>query len=115
MNTHNSNINNDESDQTGLTTLRRLSYVLLAGNLFCLVVMFGPDSNYLSANAKLEIPFIDSTINARLFLIFFPLCLITINLYAQLLINSLMQNDCEERESSKSSCDPPQTIVYGPC
>jgi uncharacterized protein YjbI with pentapeptide repeats len=113
VNTPNAQNPDKAGPQPGSATLRRMSYVLLAGNLFCLVVMFGPDSNYLSANAKLEIPFIESTISAKLFLIFFPIFLISVNLYAQLLINALMRSDAAASGAAEKTGALPSVDVSG--
>ena len=55
----------DSNETNGLVSLRRISYFLLGCNLFCLIVLIGPDSTIPAANAKLDIPLIDSTISSR--------------------------------------------------
>jgi uncharacterized protein YjbI with pentapeptide repeats len=103
----------EDTKTNGLVSLRRISYFLLGCNLFCLIVLIGPDSTILAANAKLDIPLIESTISARVFIIFFPLCMIFVNIYAQLMINSMLRKVCETNKALPRTMDSAVTEITG--
>ena len=90
MGDQNSSKIKEETTAIDLTTIRRLSYLLLGGNLFCYIVLFGPDTTFIPADAVLRVPMFGADVSAKVFLIFFPICLVCLNLYGQILINNVL-------------------------
>lgn len=90
MGDQNSSKIKEETTAIDLTTIRRLSYLLLGGNLFCYIVLFGPDTTFIPADAVLRVPMFGTDVSAKVFLIFFPICLVCLNLYGQILINNVL-------------------------
>jgi uncharacterized protein YjbI with pentapeptide repeats len=108
----------EETTEVELTSIRRLSYLLLGGNLFCYIVLFGPDTTFIPADAVLRVPMFGTDISAKVFLIFFPICLVCLNLYGQILINSILVKGPKTTQNDTFPGDPnkqePEKEIYKP-
>ena len=61
--------------------------------LFCLLTLGAPDTNLLSTNAKIDIPFADTSVTYSAFITVGPLLLLGLSVYLQIFLGRWAELD----------------------
>lgn len=75
-----------------LANVRALMFALISICMFCVSILFGPDSAILPADGDLSIPFINAKVSRASFLYFGPILIIFISFYTYLFVFRILLN-----------------------
>jgi uncharacterized protein YjbI with pentapeptide repeats len=91
-------------------TIWKLTTILVASCLFCVVILGAPDASLVSADAKISVPIASLTVSYGDFLLFGPLFLIGLSLYLHVFIEQLIR--LRLYKSQKSASESPASSAF---